>query len=80
MVSEIITQINGPFFHGVSIVFCWENWLVFQQVPDVQAITSSGEVAEENAYLGRFLRDFCRWDPWEYLSVYIHIYIMMYMM
>ena len=25
------------------------------QVPDVQAITSSGEVAEENAYLGRNL-------------------------
>lgn len=25
------------------------------KVPDVQAITSAGEVAEENAYLGRLL-------------------------
>ena len=54
MVSEIITQINGPFFHGVSIVSPGKSgW----KVPDVQAITSSGEVAEENAYSGRFLRD-----------------------
>ncbi|CAK9089563.1 unnamed protein product [Durusdinium trenchii] len=57
--DEIIVQGRLSFsllrMHAMSPK--WFNFYGFksEEVPDVQAITSSGEVAEENAYLGRLL-------------------------
>ena len=59
MRDEIIVQGRLSFsllrMHAMSPK--WFNFYGFksEEVPDVQAITSSGEVAEENAYLGRLL-------------------------
>ena len=48
-----MTIVQWAMVHGVSILS--PGGKLALEVPDVQAITSSGEVAEENAYLGRFL-------------------------
>ncbi|CAJ1355035.1 unnamed protein product [Effrenium voratum] len=59
MRDEIIVQGRLSFsllrMHALSPK--WFNFYGFksEEVPDVQAITSAGEIAEENAYLGRLL-------------------------
>ncbi|CAE7561007.1 FER1L6 [Symbiodinium sp. CCMP2456] len=59
MGDEIIVQGRLSFsllrMHALSPK--WFNFYGFksEEVPDVQAITSSGDIAEENAYLGRLL-------------------------